>query len=634
MASTHVHIADMRAAIADGTIPGKFLGDRTAFVFPTISSWTALGARFFWTIKVHLVRRAADQSDLTVAIADEMLSAPTKPFPAAAGYKGVITVESQQENGKVRDTTPTYVVAGKNLGKANATNELTQALRDAVGLYNKQLKRADASDAPSQGSVRQAEAPAAAAAADEETESLEMKTPENVRPPPMLVKKLGDSREATLGAADYRAGVSMQYKFNGVRLVAYLEAAGVSARAPHAESSAAVLYSRTGGTYTGLDHWRVPVRDLLLLAPSLKVGEYGLTSAAAAAAYAEADGAPPAVYLDGECYLHGKPLNWISGQARKSGDEGTLEYCVFDCFFPHAIERGQQMSYRDRAAYLAALFRAGEEAGVDMRCLREIAPTKARNEAELQAFARAALAAGYEGAIARKDTKEYRYSYHNYHSANLLKIKPILDAEFEVVGFTQGSKGKDVGAIIWTCQVAEADAKIASDREFNVVPKDMSLPMRKAWYACMSAQVADVPATTRFARDVKGLMLTVIYPELSVKTGKPSQAKAVAFRTYEDGLEHDKIRAIQLECEASLRNGAPAPSARVPTVKMPGSIVRAAAAAPAAKEPAAKVPAAKVPAARVPAARVPAARVPAARVPAARVPAARVPAARVPAAAE
>jgi len=35
----------------------------------------------------------------------------------------------------------------------------------------------------------------------------------------------------------------------------------------------------------------------------------------------------------------------------------------------------------------------------------------------------------------------------------ILKLKPIYDDEFEVIGYTEGSKGKDVGCVIWICQV-------------------------------------------------------------------------------------------------------------------------------------------------------------------------------------
>jgi ATP-dependent DNA ligase len=168
--------------------------------------------------------------------------------------------------------------------------------------------------------------------------------------------------------------------------------------------------------------------------------------------------------------------------------------------------------------------------------------------AELDALVKKFIAEGYEGAIARKDAAGYRYGYSNYHSANLLKIKPKYDAEFPVVGYTQGTRGKDVGAVIWVCEVP--DPKDPHDKTFNVVPKNMNYKTRKAIYECLGqkVQAPDGQMTTRFERDVKGLPLTVEFAESSAETGKPLQAKALTFRTYESGPDNDPIRKLMAEC--------------------------------------------------------------------------------------
>ncbi len=137
-------------------------------------------------------------------------------------------------------------------------------------------------------------------------------------------------------------------------------------------------------------------------------------------------------------------------------------------------------------------------------------------------------------------------------SAALLKIKPTYDDEFPVVGITQGTKGKAVGALIWICEVARpVDPR---DKTFNVVPKDMTDDQRRRLYKCLNAEVPDPKnpskKITRFDRDLKGLPLTVAFSELSTKTGKPLQAKALAFRTYEGGPERDPVRKLLLECAA------------------------------------------------------------------------------------
>ncbi len=61
-----------------------------------------------------------------------------------------------------------------------------------------------------------------------------------------------------------------------------------------------------------------------------------------------------------------------------------------------------------------------------------------------------------------------------------MKIKPKHDAEFPVVGFTQGRRGKDVGAVIWECGVP--NPVNPRDKTFTVVPKDMTYEQRYAIY--------------------------------------------------------------------------------------------------------------------------------------------------------
>ena len=176
-----------------------------------------------------------------------------------------------------------------------------------------------------------------------------------------------------------------------------------------------------------------------------------------------------------------------------------------------------------------------------------VAGAPAADQAAVDAFARAALDAGYEGAVARRDAAGYRYSHSGYHSANAVKIKPRFDAEFPVVGYTQGVRGKDVGAVIWLCEVE--DAVDPADRSFAVVPK-LPYEVRRCLFARLGENVAPAgaPPQTRFERDVRGKPLTVEYSEVSKKTNKPLQPHASVFRTYEASA--DPIAVLMRECGA------------------------------------------------------------------------------------
>ena len=515
MASRPIHIRDFRAALADQTIPGTFNADRTVFEFPRVESVNARGARLVWQIRVRLL----GPDDAPVPFTDEILA----PGAEAPGVVGEITTESFQappggEPGEPRaGGHPTLVREGKNLGRANATNPATQALRDALSRYNSQRKRAVDPDAP--------------------------------EPPPMLVKKMGETRGATLTPETFAKGVTVQRKFNGVRLVAFLPRGAPEVR----------LYSRTKGDYPGFDHIRAelapgladppPVPDELFTPPP----DCPADKAPPDLGHLRATYAADRVHLDGEIYLHGKSLQWISGQARREDDEKNLEFYVFDCFFPAAKAAGDDMASARRQAYLDLFF--GSQAA--MPHVRRVENFRAADLGEVRALADRFVAEKYEGAIARQDCAAYRYSLNNYHASTVVKIKPLHDSEFDVVGYTQGKKGKDVGAVIWVCEVDPAHVVDPADKTFNVVPKDMSYDERYRVYRCLGEEVDNAPGAvaqggppkvTRFERDFRGQPLTVEYPERSAKTGKPVQAKALTFRTYEGGPADDPLRRLFAAC--------------------------------------------------------------------------------------
>jgi ATP-dependent DNA ligase len=606
MASTAVVIADMGAAIAAGEVPGAFTAGRMAFVFPTLVYTGARGAQHSWTVRVELFSRTGVQRAI-----DEALLARGAELPAGAYAE--ITVDAQQVDGKRRDNVPTVVREGKNLGRANATNALTQALRDALGDYNAHKRKvntyaaspsaappsaappsaappsvAPSSAAPSglpaavapsaapttklpvvsvnlaaaSGSSSGTASSSAAASSSGKNKGKAEGAAFDPRPPPQLVKKLGETKDATLSEADFRRGVFVQRKFNGTRCIARVaknadpQRDAVDAQGQEVEVA---LYSRTSRDVPGQPRLLAALADLARAAP--------------AAAW------PPglAAHFDGEMYRHGAALHEISGQTRRAGKAADIEltFHVYDVFFPGEIYEGVDRPADARQAFLDAVGLAACSAGAPADAQGQGAPALCRVEnypaadiAEVRTLQRRFVAEGFEGAIARKAGAGYRYSYNNYHSANLVKIKDIHDSEFPVVGFTEGDRGKEVGAIIWICRVPKP--KIPGDDQFHVVPKNMDYDTRRLLFSCLSELVprsAAAPAgpanplVTRFERDLRGLPLTVEYPELSAKTGKPSQAKALAFRTYEGGPAADPVRRLLAECAACDRSAQASTSA-------------------------------------------------------------------------
>jgi len=530
MAGTSLHITDTLAAIADGTIPGVFTPDRMTFLFPTVRSTNSRGKFLFWMISVtHL---GADGRP--APIEDTYLGESCRQLPA--GHAGRIDAKSWQDEGDARTgTRPTLVTRGKRLRTAKPTNVLTQAFRDALGRHRARVRTSHRTGATDAGLIR---------------------------PPPMLVKREGATKSTGL-AVFMSEPTTAQHKLNGVRVVTFLAglssetfAAGVPA------SSRVVIYSRTGAMYPGFPKIREAARVALSTPPPVTVKwlqkwvpDANVHTAAAFRMYPHmtdparndaTDRRRTVVYLDGEAYLAGRPLRTISGAARRAADSIDIEFHVFDCFFPGAMAAGVFLPSEARQEYLDLLMARfpAPEAGATPRFVRVPNESPATPDAA-RALADKYVCDGFEGLVLRRNSAPYEFGGNGYHSSGLIKIKPVYHDEFRVVGFFQGTRGKDVGAVIWECDVAAATG---TDTRFRVVPKDMTYEQRYRVFRCLSQTVG--LGVTRFDRDFRGRLLTVEFPERSTKTGKPTQAKACAFRLAADGGEgdFDPLNRLFVEC--------------------------------------------------------------------------------------
>jgi len=476
-----------------------------AVVFPTIEYESSRKAKLSWTIQVQLL---CGKDKKFIPITPEVFD-----LPDLKDCQGVISVISKQI--AVRKVVPTFVDKGKNLGKKNATNAFTQALREALSKYNKQQTKTSP------------------ATAHEETEDAAEKDLVAIKyPPPQLLKAMKSDNHpegVELTSDDYEKGVVVQPKLNGVRYVTSVRGDKI------------VFYSRSGREYptTNTPHIFSELKDMVQTAK--QAVSQNDTQAESQNDILGWINKP--FNLDGELYKHGLSLNVISGQARGAKVAGELEYHVYDIFFPDEIEKGIDIPYSMRAERLQMFFNTAAHPHIKM-----VQSYPAHSLQEIKTLTVRFLLENYEGAVARKNDAGYRYSIGNYHSSNVLKVKPLYDDEFPVIGFTEG-KGKDTGAIIFICQVPLKDSLNPNDREFSVVPRDMTYEVRKQLFKCLSKKTdsnALDSNETIFDITLKGLPITVEYAERSAKTGKPLQPHAVAFRTYENG--EDPFVAILNMC--------------------------------------------------------------------------------------
>lgn len=484
--------------------PGELSADKLSWQFPEIVGVNRNGRGTTWRIVATLEARrtppadAPDSHYIPAEILDEYFDAKSCPRITIGGLpaRAVLTVSASVVGGKVRDVVPTYVTAGKNLGKANATNVWTQALRDAISLHNKH------------------------AAAAQETVVADVSLI-----PPMLATDMENLTQQPVISAE--SPVWVQRKFNGVRAVAVMLAGADGVKTP-------TLYSRTKKIYPGYEYLSAelaPMFASVVADPSAEGSgtiSPAITPAKSKPAKKGLASSAPMIIFDGELYTHGAILQDISGTSRRKdrAPQDRLHYQIYDCAVTGPMRFGDLMidsesKWSARKAFLEAVWAATD---ADCRAARTrfdeaeaVIPAASRVDRyshPVETFLESSLGGvnaryeqfrgeGYEGAMVRLDAP-YIPSANGYHSSVLLKMKPLFDAEYEIVGWTTGRRGKAAAAIMIICKTAEG-------KEFPVTPA-MEIPQRIALAARMELNDG---GQTHFEKQWKGQPLRVYYEELS-----------------------------------------------------------------------------------------------------------------------
>lgn len=159
--------------------------------------------------------------------------------------------------------------------------------------------------------------------------------------------------------------------------------------------------------------------------------------------------------LDGELYVHGTGFQTITSWVKKLRPEtAKIEYHIYDMPESNGID---VFTWAERYIELGYLVDLIEKKKITS--LKIVETIQVKNEIEVYKHQSAFMEQGYEGAIFRNSAGQYQYGYR---SNDLLKVKTFNDAEFEIVGFTEGI-GKDKGTVIWICKTRKGDV-------FNVRP--------------------------------------------------------------------------------------------------------------------------------------------------------------------
>lgn len=444
-----------------------------------------------WQIHIRLIKASGDEmtgidwnllAEKQVPIKPEYYEMGVK-LPSS--IKAEVWVETGIETGKITRSAPTYITDSVNEGKANERNPFQQALIYARSQWLKRKEKGgneikiEAKEPTEEKSTRTTKT------------KLKSKGPDpymnNVMYFPMLAKPFKD------GEKHLKYPLYIQPKLDGVRCLVFLQEkdGGVDN---------VVAYTRTKKPFPSIDY----IKEKLY--PYLNE------------LYDEEK--EQSIFLDGELYKHGKRLQDISGDSRNEKSDTTddnanrNQYHIYDCFYP--LEMNAKYSHRHKQLKLLYESLSNEDAKV----IKSVPTYKVASYAQAEKKYDMFVKMGYEGAILRNADGPYLGNSKKtgafLRSKDLVKMKQRFTDEYECVGFTEGSRGKDKGAVIWICETTDGT-------KFNVTPKDTTYEERYELYQeCLKD----------FDEKYKGRMLTIEYEDLS-RDNVPLRAKALTFRDYE-----------------------------------------------------------------------------------------------------
>lgn len=454
-----------------------------------------------WQIVVGIMNPTTKKR---IPVTAEYINRKTLP----SGYYAITRTVSGHEDGKPTMSDPTWTRAGKSAGRNNETTPFTQAILNARTLFNNKIRKGGVTDKsqlliPGQVSI-------------EQLIKRSMATPWRIFP--MALHNV--TKTTPSGTSNWRhltyPGL-IQPKYDGTRFLVMHHPLlkPIDVRSPtEVEQLKIDGYSRGRETYEGQDHILYELYQVLKQYPGL--------------------------YIDGELWKEGYGLQDVSGSSRRQQDSSRgesikLDYYIFDCF---QVDK-PDLTFMNRRALLREVYdKLQGELGYAPKYIKIAPDREYKSQEEAVEYYQEYLEQGLEGGVLRNKDSIYKFGVNKeLRSYTTLKIKPMDDDEWPVIGWTQGSKGKDVGALKWILQVTpetvklhkakyDVDAKYPEDpkdRTWESVTKGLDYDQRYAAFKFFT----DNPGY--FEKHFKNKLMSVQFSIIS-NFGKPQQTKVLGFR--------------------------------------------------------------------------------------------------------
>lgn len=367
----------------------------------------------------------------------------------------VIHTKFGQTHGKMQHITK-EVHSGKNLNKKNATTPSEQAANEAQSMWNKKKDTGKYITEDEKG--------------NEEGDTL----PQWIQETPMLATTYGDASPPKY------PDVWVQPKFDGVRLKIVFDDQG--------ESS---LYTRQNKPIIHLTHLNEYFNEMRNDPRFARLLKFPC-------------------FFDGEIFSDALPFEELSGLCRKTkplknsalqmnieNKKKLLKVHVFDVCVQSVHTFGER---------LCILNKINKELS-DNDPIKIVDTVKCIDDETMHKMHRMYVDNGHEGIIIRNDCGLYKGN--QYRSPHLQKLKFKKDAEYEIIGFKEGT-GKLKNTVIWRCVTDKGS-------EFDVTPCG-TIAFRTELYTNAKTHV--------------GKLLTVEFQEMT-SYGVPRFPIGKALRDYE-----------------------------------------------------------------------------------------------------
>lgn len=388
---------------------------------------------------------------------------------------GFIVTDSHHEGGQTSFGSITFVDSGKNLEKRNATNIFTQAMRNALSIYN---KKAEVNIKNNEGILSPMLASGDAGSDNIQNEKINI-----------LLNKQPDGFKFLI----------CQYKYDGIRMMAKLDS-----------NNNVINYSRGRNNLIITDEMILDIRNFINEIKSVNLDFEN-------------------IILDGELFIPGYHLNDISGYTRNENknNEGKklLKFYVFDIYIDSTTN----------AIVRSNILRTFSSRGT----IEIVKSWNLGTTEDIMKLYRRALRENFEGLILRLPDRKYEPGDNNYHSKNMIKVKPNIRDEFKCIGYEVG-KGKSSNEISLIFSMSKKNIENAKK---YLIKKEMistnklgltfkaklkNFSVEKQIEMIQEFRNIEPNGATGFENNYKGKKFTVEFQDYSLKKLIPTRANMIS----------------------------------------------------------------------------------------------------------